>query len=94
MVRNAGARPGEQLAAIAGLQPPAARPAAARDTEIPYPSLLDRAVSAKHHGDFIQITESILTRDWILAAIPTIIAYLTKTTVYYMIYEYPTVVLT
>ena len=58
------------------------------------PGRPDRAVSAKHHGDFIQITESILTRDWILAAIPTIIAYLTKPTVYYMIYEYPTVVLT
>ena len=36
VVRNAGVRPGEQLAAIAGLQPPAARPSAARDTEIPY----------------------------------------------------------
>ena len=35
VVRNAGALPGEQLAAIAGLQPPPARPSAAGDTEIP-----------------------------------------------------------
>ena len=36
VVRNAGAPPGEQLAAIAGLQPPAARPSAGRLTDIPY----------------------------------------------------------
>ena len=35
VVRNAGAPPGEQLVAIAGLQPPRARPAAGGDTEIP-----------------------------------------------------------
>ena len=40
VVRNAGARPGEQLAAIAGLQPPPARQAAAGDTKIPYIDVL------------------------------------------------------
>ena len=35
VVRNAGVPPQEQLAAIAGLQPPPARPSAAGDTEIP-----------------------------------------------------------
>ena len=35
VVRNARVPPQEQLAAIAGLQPPPARPAARRPTEIP-----------------------------------------------------------
>ena len=35
VVRNAGVPPQEQLAAIAGLQPPLARPAARGLTEIP-----------------------------------------------------------
>ena len=35
VVRNARVPPQEQLAAIAGLRPPPARPAAWRDTEIP-----------------------------------------------------------
>ena len=36
VVRNAGVPPGEQLAAIASLRPPPARPAARPLTEIPY----------------------------------------------------------
>ena len=36
VVRNAGVPPGEQLAAIASLRPPPARPSARGDTEIPY----------------------------------------------------------
>ena len=36
VVRNAGVPPQEQLAAIAGLQPPPARPAARLETEMPY----------------------------------------------------------
>ena len=42
VVRNARVPPQEQLAAIAGLQPPPARPAARRQTEIPYIYVLCR----------------------------------------------------
>ena len=42
VVRNAGVPPQEQLAAIAGLQPPPARQAAAGDTDIPYLYVLCR----------------------------------------------------
>ena len=36
VVRNPGVPPGEQLAAIASLRPPPARPSARREAEIPY----------------------------------------------------------
>ena len=53
----------------------------------------DRAVSAKLHAGFIQITQSILTQTGMLAAIRTIIADLAKTTVFATNLNNPTVVL-